>query len=69
MSGGLTVEQLARSNPMRGFLTEVLRDEQRLGRIERTADGTWKAAPSFVAEYAAAFSNLGPITSTKRRQS
>jgi hypothetical protein len=60
MSGGLSTEDLARTNPMRGFLTVVLSDEARLGRIQRDRDGVWRATDALVAQHGAAMSWLGP---------
>ena len=55
MARGLSTQQLARSNPVRSFLADVLRDEARLGRIKQDADGKWRAVPDLVAEYGSAF--------------
>lgn len=62
MRGGLTTEELIASNPMRAYLSDVLRDEQRSGRIERAADGTWMASAALVARYGRAFGDLTSLT-------
>jgi hypothetical protein len=66
MAQGLRTEQLARTNPMRAYLGDVLRDEQRLGRVERTADGMWRATPALVETFASAFSHLGQLSTTPK---
>jgi hypothetical protein len=66
---GLSVEQLRATNPVCSLLPLVLADEQRLGRVERAADGTWKASDAFVAEFGQALSALSPLTRrTYRRE-
>ena len=64
---GLTLAQLTETNPMRAHLAEVLRDEQRLGRVERASDGSWRASESLVNEFGGAFGYLGGPWPTTRK--
>jgi hypothetical protein len=65
---GLSIDELARRNPMRHLLPAILVDEERRGHVERV-DGRWRPTASFVRDYGRSFSDLGPITtSTERRQ-
>lgn len=66
MSDGLSIEELARRNPLRGFLFEVLRDEQRRGHVE-PVDGGWRATAAFVETFGGAFGYLTPPMSKETK--